>query len=187
MGLMARVHVVWTGLPGYPGLTTFWFGVGTSTASTRDAAVRTFLNGIKADVVIGISMTVQPEQTIIESDTGLPTGVEVGPGALAIGGSNSGELAPYATQGLLRLSTAHYDGARRLQGRIYLGGMSQNNSHGVPIPAFITRMNTAAETLRSSMASSGPWMVYSRKFSTAAPVTAVTCWDNWAVLRSRRD
>jgi len=207
MGTLARVHVVWTGLPGFPALSTFWFGAGVGTASTRDAALRNFLTAIKVDILLGITMTVQPEQTMIDSDTGVPTGVEVGPGALGIGGTNTGEQAAHATQALLRLSTATYIGSRRLQGRLFIPAMSANNVRGTPLPAFVTRMNTAAENFRAAVATSSPWMVYSRPFpgspgdptatppkaakpartGTASPVTAVTCWDNFAVLRSRRD
>lgn len=187
MGTLRRITVVWSGYPGTPYYSTFNFTFNSGGGTTLANAVGTFLTALKADVIAGCTATIQPEQTIIDESTGNPTGTESIPPPAPIVGTNTGESCPYATQGLVRLQTNLYVGARRLNGRLYLPAMSQNNSHGVPITAFIGRVDTAANALLAASSGPGPWRVYSRKNGVSSIVTAVSTWNNWAVLRSRRD
>lgn len=207
MGSIARVRVTWTGLAGLPGLTTLWFAVGTSTADTRDALVRSWLTAMKADMPSSLTATVQSEQALIESDTGQITSIVAGPGPGPISGTAATQVAPAPVQGMLKLNTATFVGGRRIQGRIYLPGVTINNAAYSPASVYMSRIQGFAETMRAAASTVGPWIVYSRPFAgspgdpTATPpkparparvgsigvISSVSVWDKWAVLRSRRD
>lgn len=187
MTALRRVEIVWSGSPGSPYVSTFNLLHTAGQADNVANALEDWLTAMKPDFISGVTAKVQPEQTIFDDSTGAPTGVEVGPGPTAIGGSNTGEALPWATQGLIRLTTSTYLGSRRLAGRLFLPAMSANNSQGKPTPAFTGRVALATGALMVDLGASNKWRVYSRTGHTSADVEAFTLWDNWAVLRSRRD
>jgi hypothetical protein len=187
MAALRRVDVTWTGLQGAPYFTQMFFSWQAGAANSTVTALSAFFNGIRGFWITGLTATLDPAQTVVESSTGFPTGVETATTAGVFNGGGSGPAHPPATQGLLRLQTNMYNGARRLTGRMYLPGMITLSGSLVPGSSFTTGVNNFAAGLITGTAGSGQWGVYSRTHKAFANVSSATCWDQWAVMRSRRD
>jgi phage tail tape-measure protein len=103
------------------------------------------------------------------------------------GGSSNTDEVPRTSQALVQWSTSVIINRRRLRGRTFIPGYVEaaNTTGGVPLPASMSSLQTAAAAL---IADTGNELrVYSRAHNTSAVVQGATTWDQWATLRSRRD
>lgn len=187
---MASIYRVTTELTGAKGAlyysTMYFSASGTPVAADAPAAVANFWDDLSPYMHSTVDAQVQGEIAVIESTTGLQTGVvNVTPPALVNGGSST-EVLPYASQGLVRWRTGSFVNGRELRGRTFLPGLGETAStDGSPNSAIQSGANAAAAALIADPNSS--FIIFSRAHKTFAVVTAGTLWTEFAILRSRRD
>lgn len=177
-----RIRTVFSGVPGTPYLNNFYFDTGTvGDASSAAAAVYDFWNAVDGQMVNTIAWN-------IEDDVPLFTNPETIAGWESVAGGSgagllSGDSLPWSTQLLVQWSTATVFNNRRIRGRTFVPGFSENqNSAGVPIISLRDAVETAADALAGT-----GLVIASRAANTFVPVTSAQVWSQWAVLRSRRD
>lgn len=135
----------------------------------------------------GAKVDVQPEVTVFREDTGQPLAVLV-TGGFSVTAAPSGTTVPAASQGLVRLLTSDYIGSRRVKGKIFIPGIAVSNITGDGLVGSTAQgaMEAAAQGLIG-----GGVQIWSRptpeRIGTVHDVASVDAWDQWAVLRSRRD
>lgn len=182
---MWRVRTNITGGPGGPELTTMFFDVvGGLTAADANAAVGAFWDTVQDLVHNAYTMATESEVASVDIATGEITGLTPVT-AITKPGTVSGQPLPPATQGLLRWRTGTFVAGREIRGRTFIPGPTEeHNLTGVPNSDYITVANNAAAAL---IAATGTELfVYSRTHRDSAPVVSGSCWNQWAVLRSRR-
>lgn len=177
-----RIRTVFTGVPGSPYLSNFYFDTGTvGDASAAAAAVYDFWNAVDSNMVNTMAWN-------IEDDVALFTNPETIAGWETVAGGNgaglvSGDSLPWSTQLLIQWSTAVVFNNRRIRGRTFVPGFVESqNSAGVPVLS----LRDAVEDAADAMVGSG-LVVASRASNTFVPITGAAVWSQWAVLRSRRD
>lgn len=179
-----RFRVEWTGLGGAPYLTTHYFqGGGTATPEALATALATYYNLLRQNVSDRLTYTLETE-CVEFSAPDTPVGVIpvtsfTGTGAAAAG------VCALSTQGLIKLDTQSYRGARRVQGRIFIPGPTVNFLNGLtgtPSAAYVAALTAAGTDLVEMGA-----VVASRTANQFYPATSAAGWNKFAVLRSRRD
>ena len=114
-------------------------------------------------------------------------------GLFAVTGSSIGmddvaQALPWATQGLVRTRTGDYVGGREIRGRTFVPGPTEVSSDaGVPIGAYTSSVQTAFENFGTAAGPAGGVGVYSPTNGSFHFGELYSVWDQWAVLRSRRD
>lgn len=187
MAQLFEVHTTWTGVAGAPYYTTLrGLLTGPVAPEAFADAWTSFLVTIQGAIIDNLTAVVEPEVTIIESSTGELVGVSTIDGA-TVAPTGSTDALPPMTQALLQIQTPTIISGRRLRGRIFLPGMLEANNtvDGAPSAALTESFNGAGATLVDALAST--WVVYSPTHRAYGTVTGVQTWNQWAVLRSRRD
>jgi hypothetical protein len=183
---MLRVRTGFSGISGSPYLSTMYFMTGDTLADAQAAntAVGAFWNTIDASLINGITWATQAEVTVMTL-AGVVTGLHQVTPVTGAGGT-TGVLTPPATQGLVRWNTGVFLSGRQLRGRTFIPGIPTSMvSGGVPTGSLVTNVNAAAATLiADANADLGIW---SRKGTAIASVLTGQLWNQFAVLRSRRD
>lgn len=178
-----RVQAEWTGLAGSPYLSTFHLADEISTTAQDAAdAVMAFLDGLSFYVAGGLQVSTLAEVARLQTPSTVLSYVPVTTDTAL--GSATGEALPHATQGLIKWQTATLVGNRRIQGRTFLPGPTeaQNTAAGRPSSEYISAQTALISPLREA-----GLLIASRTADVFAPVTSGVVWDQWAVLRSRRD
>jgi hypothetical protein len=183
---MYRVRTVITGGGGGPYLSTFYFDeVGGGTAVNAVADTVAFWNNLRPVVWNGLRFDTEAEVAVVAESTGHVTSVVVTPG----GGNtfnDSGDPAPWATQGLIRWRTGTFIGGREVRGRTFVPGVTEaSNTLGRPTPAYVTAITQAGLALIAMPNST--LVAWSKKNGDSAPTIAASGWTEFASLRSRRD
>lgn len=187
MTSILRVKTSWTGVSGAPFLSTHYFTRtdGDSAAYAADA-VAAFWTGLAGQIDNDLDWNIEGDVAVINDATGQLTGVDTISGGNSGGGTDSGQACPPATQGLMRILTSTVVAGRVLRGRFFIPGVTENNSNeGVPSGDYLSAAASAFTAMMDSPSSE--LRVYSPTHNTSAPVTAGSLWNQWAVLRSRRD
>lgn len=183
---MYRVRTVFTGVAGTPWYSNLYYddqdpgGPEGAVEATRAfwARITTLISDLVSWTVEGDVAAISPGTGQIENMFTVPS--------QAGSGSDAAQPLPWATQGLARLETGAYFGGRRIRGRVFIPGPTEDESAiGVPAPSYGTLLNTAITELIGSTDAS--LVVYSRKNFIQTPVVAGGAAPYWAVLRSRRD
>lgn len=194
---MLKVSTIWSGtMQGLPYFSDHYFG-GSSELEATSArnALTTFWQGVDDRVVNNLTWTIQGDVEVIDPATGDITGVFGGVGATG-NGADTGELTSAALQGLIRWRTGDFPFGRELRGRTFIPGVSEASSaDGVPAATYVTGMETAATNLIVASSGAGGLVVWARpqpdatppRVGTTALVSSSSLWNQWAVLRSRRD
>lgn len=187
MGDMFRVRTQFTGSrPGVPYLSTLYFGTSLYVVDDAVTATLDFWTAIKGQFTNGLTAEVLAEVAVISDVDGSLQSVEFATTAGSIGGDNSNEPLPPATQGLVRIGTNDVVGGRILKGHIFIPGATEaNSSSGVPSSEFISVVGGAMNDLIDDVGSE--LRIWSRTHGASALATGATVWSQWAVLRSRRD
>lgn len=193
--LMLRTTAVWTAPQGGPYFSTMFFA-GTGSASATEAALahRAFWTALAPFINPAYSVNVDDEIVELDVQTGAPTAVYTEATTAQAGTLNSQPLS-FATQGLIRLLTPTFVGSRRVRGRMFVPGLTEDSTQGgKPDVTFMSNVNAALATWFGTIDPSAPLVVWSRPITGAGgrpgtqhEVDAVTIWDQFAVLRSRRD
>ena len=185
------------GTSGLPGLhTTYWTGA-SSTPVNADASdvmgrVRAFWQGLITALPTGVTVTQNSPIDILDVATGQLLGQLPGTPVATVTGTGGAQL-PRATMLILRLETLGIVNGRRLQGRSFIGPLSNTaNSAGVVAAATQTTLLTAAANMNSGATASllQVWHRPSPASPSGGSVSTVTQYatnTEFAVLRSRRD
>ena len=186
---MYRVRTQFTGVTGSPWLSTINFDaantVGTQAlADAAVVAVGNFWSGVKSLINTVVAYTTLPDVLVL-NDSGVATNSWATTPVASVGTSGS-TLLPIASQIVVRGLTSTFVGGRQLRGRIFIPGLTTaSDAAGAVAGATLTQVTTAANTLNGVAAPS--WSIWSRVNATVVPVSAVSVWSQFAVLRSRRD
>lgn len=184
---MLRFTVQMTGLAGAPYYSTQYSDGSTSgEAQAGIDALETFWTSIDGYITNGLVITSVAEVDLVDPATGLVTDTfPTTPWTITAGGNAP---LPKATQGLLRLRTSAFQAGRRIQGRIFIPALANDAQLlGVPSSGFMDSLAAAGAALATDMSAAGDLSVWSRKAGVAAAVSSVSVWNQFAVLRSRRD
>jgi len=180
------VQVEWTGQGAVGGgLSSFLFNSAVGTPTQMGSAVSTFLAATEdrrcdqlSWVRVPIVNTYNEVTLALESTAGLVASSGVG--------TDIAQCLSPATQGLLQLRTGLITFGRLLRGRLFLPGPTeQANNDGKPDAAYIADYDAAAAALAGD--ANTDLVVWSRTHGVKSVVTSALTWNQWAVLRSRRD
>lgn len=209
MTSMFKVTAIWSGFPGAPGYSNFFFEHSDPPSSAIDAAggnVRAFFNTIKDALTTNVHILVSPEVPVVEDIDGTLVDLLVmGTPPLEVVGTST---QPYAGPAgfCVTWNTGTVYAGHKVVGRTYLvpGTSNQMDTDGTIKSTGITLLNGAVTNF---LAAAGPQFgIWSRPFpgrdasAGPPPVAAkpahdgkfVECHsgvvhDKVAVLRSRRD
>jgi len=182
---MYRVRTEFRGMQGAPWLSTMFFEEGVGTAQDCIDAVGTFWGAVDAGIDSEVDWATLPDVEAVSAVTGLVTGVTTTTPATGTGASATQAL-PFASQGLLRWRTGVYINGREVRGRTFIPGIVvSNNDNGGVLAAYQTTVNNAAAALIAT--SDANLQIWTRANNNAATVTSGSMWNQFAVLRSRRD
>lgn len=187
MAFLWRVRTLLTGpmITG-GGQNDLYYAVTGGTAAEAVTATGAFWQALAAGLDSDLSWATEPEVVQIDDATGdisLSTNTTPQSGI----GSDVGESLPKSTMGLLRWRTGVYVGGKEIRGRTFVPGVleANNTATGTPDTTIINVMNNAASALVADAAST--LVIYSPTKHTHAVVQSGSAWNQWAVLRSRRD
>jgi hypothetical protein len=185
MSQIDRVRTIFTGMQGMPGVTTMYFdpaeGLNPQDLVDRVAEFWTSLLNSLAD---GLLIDVEPIVDSVNSATGQVTSSTGVTAPDTVVCNDSTDPLPPATQCLVQLRTGVYFTGRELRGRYFVPGICEDASDtGVPSSALISLVGGAAQ----SLADDADQIVYSPTKNQFADVSTTTVWNQFAVLRSRRD
>lgn len=185
-----RIRTLSTGVAGAPFYTNIYYDTATGSAQQCADRVRLFWNQFATLHVNGLVHTVQPDVAVINEFTGDVTGIETVT-VTPVTCTRAGDPLPSYCQALVRMRTDGVVRGRRVQGRIFVPGWTEdNNAAGRPTGTGIL---TAGAILRDAGTGARP-VVWSRPltvFGTAVAGSAHAVTDfsgssTWSVLRSRR-
>lgn len=175
------------------GINQIFFNNALADAQACTDAVQDFWDSFEPIMSTGVSYELSGTVTEIDHVTG---GLVSAAGVTTEGikqGDDPGNPLPPATQFLIRAFTPTVVNGRLLRGRIYVPGMMelQNDENGAPTVGMVTGALAAAQALMDDL--TAIWVIWHRPPPGAGAggqmsgVTSVGAWDQWAVLRSRRD
>lgn len=178
-----RIRTVLTGVAGSPYLSTVFLDdeVIINPSDAIDA-VGDFWTALRPFLDNNMLATVQSEVLLFNNPREVASVSEGA--AVAVQMSNVSNATPPATQGLIRWRTGTFSGNRRVQGRTFIPGVTEEQvtALGRPDGDFFTAMRTAGQALITAGLT-----VPSRRLNAFARATIASPWDQFAVLRSRRD
>lgn len=187
---LRKITAVWTGLSGLPGTTTMYFDADALELGDLLTGLDEFWTGIvtmggtgSQGLQLGLTITLENEIPIINIASGAVVDYQAISETHEYLGNGTAEPLPPATQMLIEWKTTAVAGTRRLRGRTFLGGLTEDhNSNGVPASTHADTVEALAASL--SAESMG---IYSPTHHIAAGPSATLVWNRFAVLRSRRD
>ena len=181
---MYRIRTIWTGPVGTPYLSTHYFNEGAGTAQQAADAVAAFWGAVDNFVNSACVWRVDNAVYTVNSGSGLATGISTVVGGTGTG-SGAGDMLPLASQGVVQWRTGTFVGGREIRGRTFIPGISETYSVNAPTSTVIAGVNTAAANLIAD--ANSILDIYSKVGHTETAVAAGTMWNQFAVLRSRRD
>lgn len=197
MTVLLRIQTLLTGLVGGPGLSTFHFLASAGSGQEAQNAVDAFWASIDGWISSTITATPMNEVVAFEDTTGEAVSFTPSNG-IGNTGDAVGTPLPPATQGMIKWPTGAVVGGRRLQGRTFIPGPTEDHSEGsgVPNAAYVAALATAGDALLNGVNSTP--VVWSRpkidpetgaviRPGSYAEITDAVGWTKWAVLRGRRD
>lgn len=184
---IARIRTIFTGVAGTPWYSNFYFDDDGTAAGVYQTKVLAFWTAlVPGHMRSGITATMVNPIPIMTA-AGSIVSVVTGAGG-STNGSQSVDPLPPATQALLRLHTGVFEGGREIRGRVFVPGLTEadNSSAGVS-STLLADMSAAAASLQGSSGANGAWVVWSKKNASWAAITSWSGWNQFAVMRSRRD
>ena len=187
---MFRIRTVSTGVAGAPFYTNIYYDEASS-GGAQACADRVRLMWATWTTIHrnGLVHTIDPDVALVDVTTGDITDIDT-VSVLPVACTRASDPLPSFTQGLIRLRTDGVVRGRRVQGRIFIPGFTEDQSvNGVPSG---TNLTVAAAQLAD-----GPRaipVVWSRPLEvfgvpvlgTQHTVTSTSASSSWSVLRSRR-
>lgn len=188
MADIERIRVIWSGIAGMPGVSTFY----SLDAAAVLAPLRTFFVAVAGAIPTGCSLQIQADGDKINDATGDLIGSWAGDAQAVVNGGEGGNYAAPAGCSVQWLTEAVVN-SHRVKGRTYIVpiGASQFQDDGTIGNTFVTNLTAAAQALVDDTV--GNFLVWHRPggapVSTGAgvPISGVRVADKAVVLRSRRD
>jgi hypothetical protein len=196
---MYRVRNVFSGLQGAPYLATHYLDAAGGTAQQAVDAVGTFWTAIDANLDSELTWRTEGVVDSINEANGDLVSSTATTSATGTGGT-VGPVLPFASQGLIRWTTAGIVAGRRVKGRTFVPGVTELGvDNGVMLASVISQFNVQAAAYIGDLTSVP--VVWARPFAgnpladppqparagTMHPITGADTWNQLAVLRSRRD
>jgi len=190
---LLRTRAVWTGFPGAPGYTNwFWDYEAGTPADASDAAssMYNFFNQITGQLPQDVIINISEEGAVVNDATGKQVDIVALASQPTVTGVGAG---PYSAPSgcAVRWNTAGVVGGRLVKGHSFIVPLSNSayQSDGSLASAAITALQNAANASIATQAL--PRVVYSRPTATRplgvfSPITTASIPDRAAVLRSRR-
>lgn len=185
---MLRTRITWVSGQGAPYYSTMhWEGTTSANASTVHNRTVTFLQLFDQDINTAVDATVIGDVDQVDPATGeVVQRFNVTP--VAVNSTSTGQTLPWSTQGLIRFKTGVFAGGRELRGRFFIPGFTElANLDGKVDPTGVAGFNGVLATWLAAGTAGTNLVVWSRTQGTTATVSNATIWDQWAVLRSRRN
>jgi hypothetical protein len=184
---VARVRSVFTGVAGSPAYVNTYFDADSTSAGAYQAAMLIFWgdlqNAIRADANVEMLNPIP----IVSSLTGQVVDVAVGDGG-TVDFADSADPLPTANQLLVQLHTGVFVGGREIRGRMFIPYMTEAaNTGGKTTSAAKNAVTDALDDMNDISHANGAFVVYSPTHHRFEYVSGYTVWDQWAVMRSRRD
>lgn len=182
---MYRTRCVVTGVAGAPYYITGYFVEVGGTAQQAADAWFAFCNPGASSMPDDSTITLESQVFNVDSVSGDITSViSVTPDAET--GTSVNDFMPGFTQTLVKWQTGTYASGRQVQGRTNLPSVPEGaNDNGRPSSTWRTSTQLRADNLLSDVNSI--FCVYSRTNGVAVVVQSGVVWDEFSVLRSRRD
>lgn len=145
---MIRILITYTGLEGMPAVNTLHFA-GTGQTAANEAAVKAnnFVQAMKIYISSSVQITIDQVATEVNFLTGEIVAF-YGISGTATVGTDSNQPLPIGTSLLCTFQTGNVVRGRRLQGRIYVPGMTE----GLPAPTTGTLAPASVVTLSGVLA-----------------------------------
>nr|CRY97348.1 hypothetical protein [uncultured prokaryote] len=184
--LIRRVQTVWTGVGGTPFYTNLYYDAATGDVDDLVAATSTLWNSMGTQISQDLTFDIDPTVQLIDTELDTVISAAISTIRATAFGDSSDTPLPYATQGLMQFRTGVFNGGREIRGRCFIPGPGEGvNTAGEPTGTYLNLLT----------ASGLAWLedplvvpvVWSKARGVAEPITQVTAWPRWAVLRSRRD
>lgn len=183
---MYRVRTVFTGVAGAPYYSNLYFAEEGGTAAQARGAVNAVWANMLAQFRTGLVFTIEQDVPVVDEVTGDVIRVDNGGAAYTGIGTSANDPLPPATQLLMRLRTGAYVNGREIRGRCFIPGMTENNSdQGVPVVGIRSTLDGLFASLVGS--TNAQLVVWAKTRATYAVVNSASAWNQWSVLRSRRD
>ena len=180
---MKRVRTIFSGVQGTPYFSNLYFG-DSSLSNACVTAVSTFFADMDGVISDALSWTTQGTVVTIDPITGDITDSEDVTGQNGFG-ADTGEDLPFANQALIRWHTGEYIAGRELRGRLFVPGMTiVADDNGTLLPSTLLTIQNAADGL---IAAGQNMLMWSKTHGETRAVTSANVWEQFAVLRSRRD
>lgn len=185
MAQFYRTQIISTGVQGSPYVTTLNWVLAGSTPTQISTAINGFLGAIATVVHQDLVMDWDGSLEVVESTSGQIEGVASAT-ARSSTGTLTGDILPPATQALIQWRTGVFQGGREVRGKTFIPAMTETAAVAGQVGSTAqTALNNTATALLT--ASGAELAIYSRKNGSIVPVNTGTCWNQFAVLRSRRD
>lgn len=190
MAEMRKITALWTGLSGLPGTTTMYFDASALELGDLLTGLDLFWSRIcsgfgtsSQGLRTGLTITLESDVPVVESSTGEIVGFQTISELHQYHGNGTAEPLPPATQALIEWQTGSVVAGRRLRGRTFIGGLTEDHSdNGVPKATWASTLAAEAVTL-----SAESMEIFSPTHLVEHGCTGATVWNQFAVLRSRRD
>lgn len=191
---MHRVTAVWSGFPGGPGYSNFFFASGGGLISDAQSSVdrvKDAFGELLTSLADGVSISLENEVAVVNSDTGeVSDYIDVDGGFAAAGSSGGGYPGPVGA--VVNWRTGDVRFGRRIRGRTFLVPLSGNayDDDGTLSNSARGQVQDFAAVM-TSFDFDSEFGVWSRPRDGSggvfASVTGYNVPDLAAVLRSRRD
>lgn len=182
MATLNQIRVVWNGLPGGTGISTFYAD---PTGTPPTAYINSFFNNFKTICPSLLSWVIPNGGNEIDIASGQPVGHWTQGSVATIAATGTGAFA-WPTGAMVRWDTNSWLGGRRLSGKTFLVPLLSScyDTDGTLSAGTVTNIANSAATLVSGAPGLRVW---SRRSAAAASIASSTCVDKAVVMRSRRD
>lgn len=181
---MYRMQVITLGFQGAPGYNTYYSLAGTeAAASTWAGDVSGYISGLASN--LSNVTTCQFDGILEEFDPGTgQTTSTLDVGAFSVQGVNNANQSPQGTCALIRWRTGLFLNGREVRGRSYISGLADiGDGVGRITDTNLADMQTAAQILADSSTAA----VYSPTNGIGAFISSANVWNQFGLMRSRRD
>jgi len=171
---------------GNPLLSTMYFDTSATNSTDAADAVEVFWQAAETVMSSECTWAIERECAIVNPVNGEITSIEDSGSDRAGSGDLTDQLLPPATQGLVQWHTGAVVAGRRVAGKTFIPGLTEDGSSaGIPSTAVLASLSDAAAAIQA--ATPAGFVIFSRKHGAGYAVTSGTVWTEFAVLRSRRD
>lgn len=189
-----RITARWSGFSGAPGYSNFFFAGGGGLIGDQNQVadrVRSAFVFVGSILPAGVSIAIEPEAAVIDSDTGVVNDFRAVDQEDALVGAGSGGHSG-ASGAVINWRTADLRGGRRIRGRTFLVPLAGNayETNGTLTTSALDALRLFGNTMVGGDLDS-EFGVWSRPTGGSggvfATATGFSVPDKAAVLRSRRD